>query len=91
MSSKKVIFSKHGQNNVTFFFYESINMAQMFKNISNLISVKMISEKNAKILSLESAFESCTNLEIIEINGFDTREIESLKKIFSLTKKFTNN
>ena len=35
LSSKKVIFSKYGLNKVTFVFYENINMAQIFKNISN--------------------------------------------------------
>ena len=42
--SKKVIFTEHGQNNVTFVIYENINMSKMFKNISNLFCNILLSK-----------------------------------------------
>ena len=78
-------FSKIGENNVTFILYDEIDMKNMFKDISRLYKVKMVSENNAKITSLESTFENCSNLISFEIKGFDTKNITSLKNIFYLT------
>ena len=57
-------------------------MKKMFKNIFSLVSVIMYSDKNCKIISLESTFENCQNLYDFEINGFDTSELTSLNKLF---------
>ena len=43
--SKKYKFEKVGVNIVTFDIYEDINMDDMFKNIQELISVEMFTEK----------------------------------------------
>ena len=61
--SKNYKFGKSGENNVTFVLYGDINMEYMFKDLPTLKTVKMTSEKNAKITSLKGAFEKCTNLE----------------------------
>ena len=55
-------FSKAGANNVTFILYEDINMENMFKGVSSLYSVKLISKQNCKITSLVGAFENCEKL-----------------------------
>ena len=58
----------------------------MFKDINSLKAVNITSEKNAKLLSIISAFENCKNLEKVNINGIDTNEITSLHKSFYNTK-----
>ena len=63
----------------------------MFKNIQRLISVKLNTNKNLKILSLENTFENCENLEEFNIEGFNTENIQSMKKTFFGCKKFTTN
>ena len=35
----------------------------MFQDVPNLISIEMVSEKNAKIISMISTFENCKYLE----------------------------
>ena len=59
--SKGYEFSDYGEHEVIFELYEDINMDYMFKDIRELRSVEMNSIKNAKILSLKSTFEDCTN------------------------------
>ena len=88
--SKNYKFSKIGENNVTFIINDNIDMKNMFKDISKLYSIKMISEDNLKIISLESTFENCENLEYFEIRGFNTNEIKSLKKAFYLSTNLKN-
>ena len=80
--SKEIIFNKTGELKINFELYENINMDFMFKNITNLISVEMNSKKNAKIISMISTFESCSFLEKVDINGFDTSQLLSIKKSF---------
>ena len=57
-------------------------MENMFKEISSLLSVEMFTNKNAKIKSIESAFEDCISLNSFNITGFDVSQIKSLRKIF---------
>jgi surface protein len=71
--------------NVTYFIYNDLDMKDMFKNILFLKEVKMNSEKNCNIISMESAFENCENLESFYIKGFNTKKIVSLKKLFYQT------
>ena len=40
-------------------------MDNMFKDISSLITVEMTSDKKRKIISMKSAFENFTNLNIL--------------------------
>ena len=42
----------------------------------------MKSNKNAKILSMKSSFESCELLESLVIDGFNTNKLISLEKAF---------
>ena len=60
---KKYKFKKIGENKITYIFYDKINMDNMFKDVSKLYSVKMFSEDNAEILSLEQTFQNCEKLE----------------------------
>ena len=71
--TKKYKFPKFGRINVRFALTQNINMENMFKNIKSLISVKMNSNKNVKILLMNNAFENCENLNEIYMKGFDTR------------------
>ena len=57
-------------------------MDNMFKDISNLVSIKMNSKKNAKITSMKSTFENCNSLNEFNIEGFDTKEIKSMSRLF---------
>ena len=59
-----------------------INLANIFNNIQNLISAEFISTTKAKILTLDGAFQNCSNLENVTINGFDTSEVKSMNKVF---------
>ena len=78
--SKEYLFSKTGEQNVQFIIYEDFNMDNMFKNLNNLLSVNMISDKNVKITSMISSFENCNSLETLIIKGFDTTNVKSMHK-----------
>ena len=79
---KEYLFKESGDHKIIFDIYEDINMDFMFKNIKNLFSVEMKSDKKAKILSMKSTFESCELLENVIINDFDTNNLLSIEKIF---------
>ena len=53
---------ERGENKVRFVIFEDINMDNMFKGLTSLVSINFISEKNASITSMESTFENCENL-----------------------------
>ena len=65
----------------------------MFKDLSLLTSVEMISSNHTKILSMISTFENCNNLEYFSISVFSGNEIKSMKKLFynSKLQKFNFN
>ena len=75
-------FNSIGEHNVQFRVYNNFSMDYMFKDVYNLISVKMYSDKNCEIYSMVSSFENCENLKNIENNGFDTSLVISMKKMF---------
>ena len=77
--SKAYEFNTFGSTKIEFKLYENINMDYMFKGVDSLISVKMNSVNNAKIISMISTFENCKNLEIFSIIRFNTIDIKSLK------------
>ena len=84
--AKEIIFPRYGSIEVRYALTQNINMENIFKDVKTLTSVKMASNKNLKILSLNNAFENCENLIDISIDGFDTNEIKSLKNLFYNTK-----
>ena len=61
-------------------------MDYMFKDVYNLKSVEIISNKNLEILSMISSFENCENLEKVKNKGFNTNNIKSMKKLFYNSK-----
>ena len=63
---------------------KELSMINMFKNISNLTNITISSDNNGKIISMESAFEQCIQLENFTFEkGWDTSELISTKKFFS--------
>ena len=83
--SKSIKFDAFGEQEVKFIIYGDLEMENMFKDVTSLISVNMTSEKNAKILSISSAFEGCYYLKEFSLNGFDTSTITSFSKLFYKT------
>ena len=78
-------FDKIGTQEVNFTVPNNFNMKNMFQGLTNLKSVHLFSEKKGKIISMESAFEDCVNLNGFSIQGFDTSELKSLKRTFMRT------
>ena len=84
--TKTYKFSNFKEHKIEYHLFEEINMKKMFQNISSLISVEMISNKNCKILSMLGSLENCINLESFKIEGFNVENIKSLEKTFYNTK-----
>ena len=80
--TKKYKFEKTGLANIQFVLYEDISLDNMFKGINQISSIIMTSTKNAKIKSMESTFESCSNLKNFTMTGFNLDELKSTKKCF---------
>ena len=80
--TKEYKFNSSGKFNVKYVLYNDISMDYMFKGIESLISVEMVSTKNAQIKSMISTFEKCKRLEKFTISGFNTKNIKSLHKLF---------
>ena len=57
--SKEYQFDSRGTHNIEIKIYSKLNMDYMFKDIKDLVSVDMISEKNCQITSMVSSFENC--------------------------------
>ena len=83
-------FSKIGNYNISFLFYDNLNMDNIFKDISSLIEIDMISNKNLKIISMKNSFENCINLLSFDISGFNINEVKSIHKLFYKTKYLEN-
>ena len=78
--------SQIGEYNITYHIREkTFKMNKMFTEVNNLISVEMSSSENCSLISMEQAFESCKDLTFFTIKGFFTKEITSLKPLFSST------
>ena len=84
--SKNYTFNSTGYQIIKFILYADFSMEKMFKEIDSLISVEMYTSKNIKILSIASAFESCSNFNYFNMSGFDTSQIKSLSKVFYNTE-----
>ena len=80
-------FPSEGTYNVEIFLYENkIHMDHMFKDVSTLTNIQMIS--NGEIIyieSMESTFENCVSLTSISISGFNTYKVKSMSKLFKST------
>ena len=83
-TSKNIIIYSNGFIEIYFIFHEysKIYLENIFKDVPNLISIKIDSTSNVKILSIKRAFENCENLENITFKGFNTSEITSMHKLF---------
>ena len=89
--SKTYNFKKIGDHNIQYILYNNISMDYMFKDLYNLRYVEMISDKNCEIYSMISTFENCENLEKFENFGFNTIQVNSMKRLFYNTKIFEWN
>ena len=70
--SKEITFKSSGEHIIQYLIYDNIiNMNYMFKDISQLISVVMTSDKNIKISSMISTFEHCMNLKVFTLEGYN--------------------
>lgn len=92
VDKKKVIFTREydfenfGIHHVTFLIFSDLNMDYMFKDIPELLSVEMISNKTVKVTSMISAFENAENMVNFKIQGFNTSSVTSMNRLFKGTK-----
>ena len=80
--SKEIKFNSIGKHKIEIKLYEKLNMDNMFKNIKDLISIEMKSEKNCQITSMVSTFENCNQLNEFKIDGFYVEQVKSTNKMF---------
>ena len=62
--SREYKFPTFGIHHVNFHIFSDLNMDYMFKNIPEIVSVEMISDKKAKISSMTGAFDKAENRRI---------------------------
>ena len=79
-------FDSEGEKEIKYIFYGDFSMENMFKDIRDLTSVDMKTEKKVKITSMKSTFESCNNLEKFNMHGFNLNNLASVNKVFSGTR-----
>ena len=81
--SKEYTFQTLGKHLFQYKLYnKNINMDYMFKNVSSLINVELISENQIKIQSMISTFENCINLNNFESVNFSASSVKSFHKLF---------
>ena len=83
--SKKYTFDDKNNQKVKLYCFTDINMDKMFKDVKEISSIDINSEKNMKIKSMESAFENCERLTNFKMAGVDTSTITSVKNVFKNT------
>ena len=83
--SKEYKFEEAKTYEVQFKLYEEINMDYMFKDVTDLTSVIMLSNDNLGISSMKSAFENCASLDTLTINGFNSNNLKSMNKFLYKT------
>ena len=88
--TKSYLFDKSKEYSIQYKIYDNFNMDFMFQDISSLISVEFISNKNAVITSMISSFENSENLESFSIKGFNTDTVKSMHKLFYNDQKISN-
>jgi len=82
---KEIQFKDIGKQEIIFIINkDQLNMDYIFKNVSSLISVEIISDKNndINITSMISSFEACNNLLSVYLTGVNTIQVKSMKKLF---------
>jgi len=80
---KEIQFKDIGKQEIIFIINKDyLNMDYIFKNVSSLISVEMISDKEINITSMISSFESCNNLLTVYLRGVNTNQVKSMQKLF---------
>ena len=89
--TKTYTFEGASEYEVKYYIYEDINMKNMFKNVVYLTKVDLNSNKNMKITSLESAFNGCSDLNDLSMQGCDTSSLTSIKYFLSGTNIKNNN
>ena len=67
--SKEYLFNKTGIHQVKILIFAPLNMDYMFKNVTQVLSVEMYSNKTAKITSMIGAFEDAKNLINYRVEG----------------------
>ena len=87
---KQYTFSSSGLHNVQIVLYEKVNLDKMFKDIYELTSVSLESDKNAEITSMQSTFEGCESLNSFNIKGFNTANIKSIRGLFNGCESLSN-
>jgi len=84
--TKEYEFPATGNYNVKFILNSAANLDKMFKNVNSIKSVESLikySNSPLTILSMESSFEGCQNLQKVSIkNSFDTSNLKSMSKLF---------
>ena len=79
---KEYKFKKVGNHTVKIYINDTINMDYMFKDVNNLISVKMTTNNSTKIASMRSSFQNCKSLVEFSIKGFDTKKLNNTSHMF---------
>ena len=87
---KQYTFSSSGLHNVQIILYEKVNLDKMFKDIYELTSVSLVSDKNAEITSMQSTFQGCESLNSFNIEGFNTANIKSISGLFNGCESLAN-
>ena len=80
--SKSYNFTKIGINTIIFKLYEDINMDNMFKNISFLISVEMTSKKKQKFYQWKVPLKIVKIWNILMLMDFRLRKLNQWKNYF---------
>ena len=83
-------FSLDDSKNVRYEIYKKdFSMKNMFKGLDKLTKVDFSSDKGAKIISMESAFESTGLKNFNFAKSFDTSQMTSMKKAFAFSKSLS--
>ena len=81
-------FTSKKKYNIKFNLNEkNLDLKNMFKNISSLVKVEMITNSGIIINDIEGAFEDCDNLLELKIKGFNIDNAISFNKFLDNTKK----
>ena len=84
--TKQYKFNTIGEHKITFGLLEDISMDYMFKDLSLVAEIELIStnnnNKSVNILSMISTFENTEKLKKLKIEGFLTNKVKFMNKLF---------
>ena len=80
--SKVHTFDTISYHNIQLKLFTELNMDNMFKDVLDLVSIEMVSNKSSNITSMVSTFENCENLRFFNISGFNVEYLTSMEKFF---------